>query len=148
MTDEDTSGGVREPQQDGGQRERMCLFADGFSLYNGIHDTCGRKYPWLAPVSLGEELRPRNGNACAKHVTADVIGEPHAARRQAAQLNALTVRERTKLRVVKGRYRLSDRSCRSCGATWTRREEKETESTSRFTSCVTLPWEPMIPRSS
>ena len=92
-----------------------------------FNDTYGRKYLWLDLVALGQKLRPRNEIACVKYFTADVIGEPHAPRRQAAYINALTARRRTKVQVFKGRYQSSGQSCRNCGATWARREEKKTD---------------------
>lgn len=118
----ESSPGAMKPQ-----RERMCLYVDGFNLYHGLHDLARREYLWLDLVRLAESLRPRNEIAMVKYFTARVINEPDAESRQERYINALQAVHGDRFQVVLGHYKSKLQTCRHCHIQWQRNEEKETD---------------------
>ncbi|MGI8335589.1 NYN domain-containing protein [Actinomadura scrupuli] len=105
---------------------RVAVYVDGFNLYHGIHGRWGRKYLWLDLEALGHRLiRPPQSLVAARYFSAPVRNDPESAARQKLYLRAL--RTRPTVDVTLGRFQQKHPYCRSCGATWTSYEEKETD---------------------
>ncbi|MFJ6280057.1 Uncharacterized conserved protein, LabA/DUF88 family [Arthrobacter subterraneus] len=105
----------------------MVMYVDGFNLYNGLHQSFGRKYLWLDLVKLAEALRPKNDVLQVKYFTAPVLNEPGAQARQNSYWQALQTVNGGRITIIQGRYQGKNRTCRSCNSTWTVYEEKETD---------------------
>lgn len=103
------------------------MYVDGFNLYHGLHDLSGRKHLWLDLIKLAESLRPHNEIAQVKYFTARVINEPDAESRQDRYINALQGLYGDRFQVTLGHYKSKTQTCRKCGASWQRNEEKETD---------------------
>ena len=107
--------------------ERLIVYIDGFNLYHGMHDTFGRSTLWLDLVALAQSFRPAQRLVKVKYFTAPVVDEPDAQARQAIYLQALTRLYPDTFEVHWGRYQARKSSCRNCGYSFTRYEEKETD---------------------
>ncbi|MFE7130313.1 NYN domain-containing protein [Streptomyces sp. NPDC057638] len=105
----------------------LIVYVDGFNLYHGLHGKYRHRYLWLDLVALARSLRPRDELVKVKYFTASVMNDPGALSRQDTYLQALSAHGGTKIEIVKGRYQSKPKRCRSCGATWTHYEEKETD---------------------
>lgn len=108
-------------------REPLIMYVDGANLYWGLHDLARRKYLWLDLVALAKSLRPKSRLVAVRYFMAPVVDEPAAQSRQAHYVEALQARNPGLLEVVEGRYQSKRVSCKSCGAEWDHREEKETD---------------------
>ncbi len=107
--------------------DRMIVYVDGFNLYHGLHDKARCHWLWLDVVKLAQSLRPRSSIDLVRYFTANVLGQPEAQGRQQTYLNALTAVNGSRISIVHGRYQEKTQWCRTCGATWKVREEKETD---------------------
>jgi uncharacterized LabA/DUF88 family protein len=107
--------------------ERVIVYVDGFNLYHGLHDEGRCRHLWLDLVALAQSLRPRSDLVHVHYFTTPVDQQPDALRRQQLYLSALEAHSGRQLRVTLGRYQRKEMRCRDCGATWTHREEKETD---------------------
>lgn len=119
--------GMSSQPRPGRPRDRLIVYVDGFNLYHGMHDAYGHKYLWLDLVSLSQALRPESQLVTVKYFTASVLDEPEAQGRQDHYIDALTTLHPEQMRTTRGRYQSKQRWCRSCGATFTLYEEKETD---------------------
>lgn len=72
-------------------------------------------------------LRPRSVVDHVHYFTAPEQNEPAAQSRQSEYQSALLATNGARLTITQGRYQAKQKVCRSCGATWTEREEKETD---------------------
>ena len=108
---------------------RVITSIDGFNLYFGMKDAGYRRYSWLDLVALSRGLlKADQCLAQARSFTSRVKADPSDAgktHRQAAYLDALATLPQ--LSIAYGHYLSKPMQCRSCGATWTRREEKMTD---------------------
>ncbi len=107
--------------------ERLNVYVDGFNLYHGLHDSARCRWLWLDLIKLAENLRPQSKVGTVRYYTADVLGQPDAQSRQGTYLNALDALHGDRIDIVRGRYQSKSKTCRSCGACWVEREEKETD---------------------
>lgn len=107
--------------------ERLVVYVDGFNLYHGLKERSGRRLLWLDLVHLARLLRPRSSLVRVRYFTAPVLDDPAAASRQARYQAALLAQNPGLIEITQGRYQKKSRSCRSCGASWTQYEEKETD---------------------
>jgi uncharacterized LabA/DUF88 family protein len=107
--------------------ERLTVYVDGFNLYHGLKERSGRRLLWLDLVKLSRLLRPRSSLVRVHYFTAPVLDDPAAASRQGRYQAALLAQSPGLLEITQGRYQKKLRTCRSCGATWTQYEEKETD---------------------
>lgn len=82
---------------------------------------------WLDLVALSNRLRPRSSLIRVRYFTAPVLDDPSAASRQGRYQHALLAQNLGLIDIVQGRYQKKPMSCRTCGATWTHYEEKETD---------------------
>jgi uncharacterized LabA/DUF88 family protein len=105
----------------------VIAYIDGFNLYHGLRDRYRHRYLWLDLVQLVRRLRPHDSIVAVRYFTAVVRNDPPAQARQQAYLNALRAHSGSCLQIVHGRYQAKQQACRSCGATWTSYEEKETD---------------------
>lgn len=107
------------------QAERVRVYVDGFNLYYGLHDKYDRKYLWLDLRALAMRyLRAGQVLNGVHYFTARRrVGEAAKAN-QAVYLQALKLRG---VDVVEGRFQEKPLECRSCGASWTSYEEKQTD---------------------
>jgi uncharacterized LabA/DUF88 family protein len=108
-------------------RERLVVYVDGFNLYHGLHDAAGTRLLWLDLVRLSEVLRPRSQVVRVRYFTAPVLDQPDAASRQQEYQDALVALYGDRVAIEQGRYQSKQMKCRACGATWSAREEKETD---------------------
>ena len=102
------------------------VYIDGFNLYFGLREARYRRFYWLDVAALARRLL-RQGQELArvKYFTARV-SEPTAKReRQQTFLEALETRSAIDL--FYGRYQYKTVSCRQCGASWLKPEEKMTD---------------------
>ena len=107
--------------------ERLVVYVDGFNLYHGLKERSGRRLLWLDLVKLSRLLRPRSSLVRVHYFTAPVLDDPAAASRQGRYQAALVAQNPGLVETSQGRYQKKLRACRSCGATWTQYEEKETD---------------------
>lgn len=107
--------------------DRVRAYVDGFNLYYGLREKHGRKYHWLDLEGLAQRLlKPGQSLDRTTYFTARVRNQPASQQRQTVYLEALAAHS-SQLLVVEGRYQEKQKHCRSCGATWTEYEEKETD---------------------
>lgn len=107
--------------------ERLAVYVDGFNLYHGLHDAAGTSLLWLDLVKLAKALRPRSSLVAVKYFTAMVMDDPPAQSRQDRYIAALQDLYPGLLTAVMGKYMKKPRHCRTCKATWTSYEEKQTD---------------------
>ncbi|MBK8757067.1 MAG: NYN domain-containing protein [Actinomycetales bacterium] len=107
--------------------ERLIVYVDGFNLYHGLHDSARCRWLWLDLVALATSLRPRSALQQVRYFTAPVLGQPDAQSRQQHYLDALVAHNGARIDIVQGRYQSKTKTCRTCGAQWVEREEKETD---------------------
>lgn len=107
--------------------QRIVVYVDGFNLYHGMRARFGRAYHWLDLQSLASSLlRPGQRLEGVKYFTARVRGTGAGRLRQVAYLEALRA-HCSKLEIIEGHFQEKNCRCRTCAATWTTYEEKETD---------------------
>jgi uncharacterized LabA/DUF88 family protein len=108
---------------------RVGLYIDGFNLYFGLCDSNFRRYLWLNPELLGENLLRRGQQLdFVKYFSARIkqsATDPDKHKRQALFLRA--VESLPKTTAYYGHYLEKQKQCRACGATWLHQEEKMTD---------------------
>lgn len=105
---------------------QVMVYIDGFNLYYGLKAKHGRRYLWLDLEELARRLlKPGQTLAGVRYFTASIRNDPPALARQNAYLGALGAV--TSVTVFRGRFQQKQTTCRSCGASWTTYEEKETD---------------------
>jgi hypothetical protein len=109
--------------------QRVIAYIDGFNLYYGLRSKGWRRFYWLDPRLLVENLlKPGQRVAAVKYFTARISpnpSDPAKHRRQALWLEAIESLPDTK--VYYGHYLPKPQRCFSCGATWVTHEEKMTD---------------------
>lgn len=105
----------------------VTAYIDGFNLYHGLRARYQHRYLWLDLPALVRRLRPRDTITAVRYFTAMVRDDPPAEARQRAYLAALAAHNGPELQIIQGRYQAKSQQCRTCGATWTSYEEKETD---------------------
>ena len=109
---------------------RAALFVDGFNLYHAIDEFGDNRLKWLSLWDLGVRIINKQSetlvkatyfSAFANHLQAS---RPDVVQRHRDYVAAL---EATGVEVVLGTFKRKPASCRSCGARWSRHEEKETD---------------------
>lgn len=108
-------------------RERLAVYVDGFNLYHGLHDKWKCRYLWLDLEGMARALRPRSDLVGIRYFTAPVLNQPGAASRQSAYVAALKAHSNGLVVDIQGRYQTKQQTCRRCGSSYTRYEEKETD---------------------
>lgn len=108
---------------------RVITYIDGFNLYFGMREAGLRRAYWLDLVALSRHLlKPDQCLVRARYFTARVKAALHAPgkqQRQASYLDALTTL--ADLDIMYGHYLSKPMTCKRCGATWDRHEEKMTD---------------------
>lgn len=106
--------------------KRVCAYIDGFNLYHAIDGLRDHRLKWLDLHSLLKVfIDPkvhRLDNVFYFSAFADWL--PDARIRHVAYVKAL---ENSGVMPIMGKFKIKDRSCRSCSATWKGHEEKETD---------------------
>jgi len=109
--------------------ERVITYIDGFNLYFGLKSKGWRRYYWLNPQRLIENLlKPDQKLVFTKYFTARVNNNPRDPgkhKRQATFLEAIDTLPDT--RIYYGHYLPKQQTCFKCGATWNAHEEKMTD---------------------
>lgn len=109
--------------------QRVMVYVDGFNLYFGLKSRGWRRYYWLNPQLLAENLlKPGQTLQGVKYFTARISirpSDPQKHRRQAVWLEA--VETLPCVRVFYGHYLPKPQKCFHCGATWVAHEEKMTD---------------------
>jgi hypothetical protein len=108
---------------------RVIAYIDGFNLYFGLKQKGWKRYYWLNPRLLVENLlKPGQRLIAVKYFTARISAhpsDPDKHKRQATWLEAIESLPDT--RVFYGHYLPKTVRCFSCGATWMSHEEKMTD---------------------
>jgi uncharacterized LabA/DUF88 family protein len=105
---------------------RAKVYVDGFNLYFGLRARRWKRYYWLDVERLARcFLRPNQELVGVDYFTADISGPPEKHQRQQTYLDPLATH--TGVTIVRGRYLLKERQCRSCGAVIQVPEEKRTD---------------------
>lgn len=109
--------------------ERVIAYIDGFNLYFGLKSKGWRRYYWLNPQQLIQNLlKPDQKLVFTKYFTARVNSNPRDPgkhKRQATFLEAIDTLPDT--RIYYGHYLPKQQTCFKCGATWNAHEEKMTD---------------------
>lgn len=109
--------------------ERVITYIDGFNLYFGLKSKGWRRYYWLNPSLLAQNLlKPRQEIVQVKYFTARISAhpkDPDKHRRQGLFLEAIESLSDT--RVFYGHYLPKPQKCFQCGASWISHEEKMTD---------------------
>jgi uncharacterized LabA/DUF88 family protein len=99
----------------------------GFNLYYGLKSNGWRKYYWLDLWALSERFLKANQTLIeVVYCPSKVKNDPAAIQRQLTFLDALQS-HRPGVKVVFGHFLAKDGTCRQCGNTFTRHEEKKTD---------------------
>jgi len=108
---------------------RVMVYIDGFNLYFGMKTKGWKRYYWLDPYQLAENLlKPMQVLKEVKYFTARISAhpcDPEMHKRQATYLEAIETLAGA--RVFYGHYLSKKRKCRKCGAAWEEYEEKMTD---------------------
>lgn len=109
--------------------DRVIAYIDGFNLYFGLKSKGWRRYYWLNPQQLVENLlKPNQRLLFTKYFTARVnntVGDPNKQKRQSTFLEAIDTLTNT--RIYYGHFLPKPQTCFKCGATWSAHEEKMTD---------------------
>ncbi len=115
---------------------RLIAYVDGFNLYRGMRDAGMRALFWLDLGVLVRRLCPKTAQVAAvKYVTARILnlkrtsdpgfkGQELSRKRQSEYIDALAS---TGVKIFEGKYKLRPAVCRSCGAKWSKPEEKASD---------------------
>jgi uncharacterized LabA/DUF88 family protein len=113
----------------GGFLQRVIGYIDGFNLYFGLKARRWKRYYWLDPARLVENLCLPNQQLLRIHFftarISDSRGNSADAKRQTTYLDALATID--KLEIQEGHYLEKTRECRQCGNRWPDYEEKMTD---------------------
>lgn len=105
---------------------RLVGYIDGFNLFFGLRDSGLRRYYWLDPAALIQNLmKPNQTFAGVRYFSARISpspGDPDKHLRQQAYLEAVAGVE-----AIYGQYLNKPKQCRVCGAQWQQAEEKMTD---------------------
>jgi hypothetical protein len=108
---------------------RVITYIDGFNLYFGLREAGYQRYYWLDLVALSRHLlKPGQSLVQTRYFTSrvkPVAHDPGKIHRQAAYLDALGTLPN--LLISYGHYLSKPMTCKKCGATWERQEEKMTD---------------------
>ncbi|MFJ6054725.1 hypothetical protein [Streptomyces sp. NPDC092307] len=94
----------------------LTVHVDGFSLYHGLHEKYGRRFPWIDLEKLARTLRPRDQLVKVEYFTASVMNDPAALSSQDIYLQALPAHSGDTVEIIKGRYQAKQKTCRQCGS--------------------------------
>ena len=104
-------------------------YIDGFNLFFGLRDSGLRRYYWLNPALLIQNLmKPGQTFAGVRYFSARISpnpGDPNKHQRQQAYLEA--IQTLPGVEAIYGHYLSKPKQCRACGATWQHNEEKMTD---------------------
>lgn len=105
---------------------RAAFYVDGFNLYHAIADLGDQHLKWLDLWRMAEFLAPRQTEAVVSvtFCTAYYPGDATKRWRHEQYINALRL---SGVSCVFGHYVREPASCRSCGSTWSRPSEKQTD---------------------
>jgi len=106
--------------------EPVIAYIDGFNLYFGLNEKGWRRYLWLdVPAMARRLLRANQKLVGVKYFTTRINSPAESVRRQTLFLDALEARGG--LEIIFGNFIYSQDGCDTCGAKWTKREEKQTD---------------------
>ena len=108
---------------------RVMGYIDGFNLFFGLRDSGLRRYYWLNPELLIQNLtKPGQTLSGVRYFSARIspsLGDPKKHLRQQAYLEA--VETLAGVDAIYGHYLSKPKQCRACGAQWQQNEEKMTD---------------------
>lgn len=106
--------------------QRVITYIDGYNLYHGMLDARLRSSRWLDLPMLGRSLlKPDQDLMLTRYFTTRVRGNPGKTGRQSAFIDALVARG--DIEIDFGHFLSKPVTCRSCGSTWQKNEEKKTD---------------------
>lgn len=105
---------------------RVTGFVDGFNLYHSVKDSGHSHLKWLDLWKLCEMFAPAPQYELTGvlYFTAYATHRPNAVKRHRVYVEALRA---VGVQPVIGHFKRKQAGCRSCGSTWPRHEEKETD---------------------
>jgi len=107
--------------------QRVYGYVDGFNLYYGMKERGWRRTYWLDPYSLVQGmLKGKPEPDAVKYFTARVKKPDAKRKRQTVYLDA--IRARGNSDVILGKFSPRRMTCRQCGSSWNKPEEKMTDS--------------------
>jgi hypothetical protein len=106
--------------------ERVIAYIDGYNLYYGLRTAGLLTSRWLHLEGLCRRLlKPNQRLELVRYFTTRVRDDPEAVERQNDYLDALEARGG--IEIDYGHFLAQQWSCRACGSSWTKREEKKTD---------------------
>lgn len=108
---------------------RVMGYIDGFNLFYGLRDSGLRRYYWLDPARLIQNLlKPGQELAGVRYFSARISQNPADAGKHLRQQTYLEAIETVpSVETVYGHYLSKTKSCLRCGASWQQSEEKMTD---------------------
>jgi len=105
---------------------RVMFFIDGFNVYHSLkHNVKYHKYLWLDFYALAERFTRKDDTVSKVHYfSAYATWKPHSMKRHRMLVDALRSRG---VSIVMANFKLKDRYCKICGASFKAREEKQTD---------------------
>jgi hypothetical protein len=109
---------------------RALFYVDGFNLYHALHDLNQPRLKWLSLHALAQKLLPSRSERLLGVVYFSAYASHRAAKnpgqfaRHQAYVRAL---EATSVECVMGRFKMNPVKCFTCGSSWQKPEEKETD---------------------
>ena len=108
---------------------RVMGYIDGFNLFYGLRDSALRRYYWIDPAALIQNLlKPGQQLAGVRYFSARISpnpSDPSKHLRQYVYLEAVATRHQVE--TIYGQYLSKPKTCRQCGSTWQQNEEKMTD---------------------
>ena len=106
--------------------QRVITYIDGYNLYHGLLAAGIRSSRWLDLPMLGQSLlKPDQDLELTRYFTTRVRGNPGKAGRQSSFIDALVTRGG--IEIDFGHFLSKPVTCRRCGSTWQKNEEKKTD---------------------
>lgn len=105
---------------------RSALYVDGFNMYHAIDDLKEPLLKWISYWKIGEIIIPSKSESLVKvaYCTAFYPGDSQKRWRHEQLINAQKIYGAEH---IKGHYVYEDKACKSCGNTWSKPTEKETD---------------------
>ena len=105
---------------------RVTAFIDGFNFYHAVDDLKANHLKWVDLWAMCQQFapEPQYNLTDVLYFSAYATWLPKAYKRHRAFVQA---QQHCRVTAVMGAFKAKTQRCRSCGNTWTRHEEKETD---------------------
>ena len=106
--------------------KKVIAYVDGFNLYFGLRAGHLKRFYWLDIRAMAQNLLKGNQRlTVTKYFTTRISGPPDKSKRQTTFLEALETL--SDFEIYYGHYLSKPITCRNCGQSWPRFEEKMTD---------------------